>query len=240
MSNKSTNEELLIRIKNGDEVAKSIFVEQNIPLVHSIVKRFHRGTANYDELYQIGCVGLMKAINNFDLKYHVQFSTYAVPIIMGEIKRYFRDDGNMRISRSLKEGYLVMIQKKEELSQQYHREPTYQEIAGALNIDVSDVILAFEAHQFVYSLDETIYENDGAPIVLQDKVKDKEDDVTMKISLEQEIKHLEQREQLILYYRYQLGMTQGEIAKKLQISQVQVSRLEKKILHNLKQKFTVG
>lgn len=240
MKMKQSNEELLVRIKDGDEEAKSIFVEQNAPLVHAIVKRFYKGNINYDELYQIGFVGFMKALNNFDFKYHVKFSTYAVPIIMGEIKRYFRDDGSMRISRSLKEGYLVMIQKKEELSQIYNREPTYQEIAIALQIDVSDVILAFEAHQFVYSLDETIYENDGAPILLQDKVKDKEEDVTMKISLEHEIKQLNQREQLILYYRYQLGMTQGEIATKLQISQVQVSRIEKKILNNLKQKFIVG
>ncbi|EHO84777.1 sigma-70 family RNA polymerase sigma factor [Eubacterium sp. 3_1_31] len=159
---------------------------------------------------------------------------------MGEIKRFFRDDGNMRISRSLKEGYLQMSKKKEELLQKLNREPTYQEIADALSMDVADVILAFEANQFVYSLDETIYENDGSPILLEDKVSNrKEEDVVMKVSLQNEIAHLEQREQLLLHYRYDLGMKQEEIAKKLQISQVQVSRLEKKILLKLKERLMV-
>ena len=129
---------------------------------------------------------------------------------------------------------------KEELLQKLNREPTYQEIADALSMDVADVILAFEANQFVYSLDETIYENDGSPILLEDKVSNrKEEDVVMKVSLQNEIAHLEQREQLLLHYRYDLGMKQEEIAKKLQISQVQVSRLEKKILLKLKERLMV-
>lgn len=233
--NKASNEELIARIAQGDEEAKDQFVQQNSGLVYSIVKRFSRQRVTNDDLFQIGCVGLMKALNNFDTSYDVKFSTYAVPIIMGEIKRFFRDDGSMRISRSLKEGYLQMLKAKEILLQKYSHEPTYQEIADEMQIDVSDVLLAFEANQFIYSLDETIYENDGSPILLEDKVgNQKEEDVVMKVSLREEIAKLEQREQLLLHYRYDLAMKQDKIAEKLNISQVQVSRLEKKIIEKLK------
>lgn len=239
--NKASNEELIARIAQGDEEAKSQFVQQNSGLVYSIVKRFSRQRVATDDLFQIGCVGLMKALNNFDTSYDVKFSTYAVPIIMGEIKRFFRDDGNIRISRSLKEGYLQMIKVKELLLQRCNHEPTYQEIANEMQIDVSDVLLAFEANQFIYSLDETIYENDGSPILLEDKVSNqKEEDVVMKVSLREEIARLEQREQLLLHYRYDLSMKQDEIAKKLNISQVQVSRLEKKIIEKLKSRLATG
>ncbi|MEG0505996.1 MAG: SigB/SigF/SigG family RNA polymerase sigma factor [Longicatena sp.] len=235
-----SNEELIRRIQKGDEEAKSIFVKQNSGLVYSIIKRFSTKRISSEDLFQIGCVGLMKALNNFDTTYQVKFSTYAVPIIMGEIKRFFRDDGSMRISRSLKEGYLQMIKVKETLVQRYHQEPTYTQIAKEMELDVSDVILAFEANQFIYSLDETIYENDGSPILLEDKIGNpKDEDVVMKVSLRDEIQRLEQREQLLLHYRYDLSMKQEEIAKRLGISQVQVSRLEKKILKSLKDKLEV-
>lgn len=236
-----SNEELIARVAQGDEGAKSQFVKQNSGLVYAIVKRFSKQRIGSDDLFQIGCVGLMKALNNFDTSYEVKFSTYAVPIIMGEIKRFFRDDGNIRISRSLKEGYLQMLKVKEQLIQQLHREPTYGEIANEMHIEVGDVLLAFEANQFIYSLDETIYENDGSPISLEDKVGNpKEEDVVMKVSLREEIARLEQREQLLLHYRYDLSMKQDEIAKKLNISQVQVSRLEKKILDKLKLRLVAG
>lgn len=236
-----SNEELIARVAQGDEDAKSEFVKQNSGLIYAIIKRFSKQRIGNDDLFQIGCVGLMKALNNFDTSYEVKFSTYAVPIIMGEIKRFFRDDGNMRISRSLKEGYLQMLKVKEQLIQQLHREPTYLEIANEMHMEVGDVLLAFDANQFIYSLDETIYETDGSPIVLEDKVgNQKEEDVVMKVSLREEIAHLEQREQLLLHYRYDLSMKQDEIAKKLNISQVQVSRLEKKIIEKLKQRFVVG
>ncbi len=237
MSSKTSlsNEELILLIQQGDEQAKSLFVEQNSPLIYSIIKRFSKNKVSADDLFQIGCIGLMKALNNFDMKYQVKFSTYAVPIIMGEIKRFFRDDGSIRISRSLKEGYLAMCKCKDTLLQKLNREPTYQEIANEMQIDVGDVILAFEANQFIYSLDETIYENDGSPISLEDKISDhKQQDIVMKISLDKELTKLEQRDQLLLYYRYECNMKQDEIAKKLGISQVQVSRLEKKILEKLK------
>ncbi len=234
------NEELIDRIRLGDEEAKSIFVKQNSPLVYSIVHRFGRQRASKEDLFQIGCVGLMKALNNFDTSYEVKFSTYAVPIIMGEIKRFFRDDGSIRISRSLKEGYLQMIKVKEMLQQKWNKEVTYQDIANEMQIEVYDVILAFEANQFLYSLDETIYQNDGSPIILEDKISNpKEEDVVLKLSLKDEITKLDQREQLLLYYRYDLSMKQDEIAKKLHISQVQVSRLEKKIIQKLKERLVI-
>ena len=241
MEKTASNEELIERIRLGDEEAKSCFVQQNSALVYSIIRRFSRQRISNEDLFQIGCVGLMKALNTFDTTYEVIFSTYAVPIIMGEIKRFFRDDGSIRISRSLKEGYLQMVKAKEVLLQKLNHEPTYQEIADAMELDVADVILAFEANQFIYSLDETIYENDGSPILLEDKVSNKkEEDVVMKVSLRDEIQKLDQREQLLLHYRYDLSMKQEEIARKLNISQVQVSRLEKKIIKKLKERLAVA
>ena len=241
MEKTASNEELIERIRLGDEEAKSCFVQQNSALVYSIIRRFSRQRISNEDLFQIGCVGLMKALKNFDTSYEVKFSTYAVPIIMGEIKRFFRDDGSIRISRSLKEGYLQMVKAKEVLLQKLNHEPTYQEIADAMELDVADVILAFEANQFIYSLDETIYENDGSPILLEDKVSNKkEEDVVMKVSLRDEIQKLDQREQLLLHYRYDLSMKQEEIARKLNISQVQVSRLEKKIIKKLKERLAVA
>jgi len=239
--NTLTNEELIKRIRQGDEQAKECFVTQNTPLIYAIIKRFHKQRGMSDDLFQIGCIGLMKALNHFDLSYQVKFSTYAVPIIMGEIKRFFRDDGSMRISRSLKEGYLQMVKAKEELIQKLGREATYQEIADHLHMELSDVILAFEANQFVYSLDETIYENDGSPIHLEDKVaQNKERDLVMELALKKEMKQLDERDRLLLYYRYEKNMKQEEIAQKLGVSQVQVSRLEKKILAKLKERLVEG
>ncbi|MEF9919772.1 MAG: sigma-70 family RNA polymerase sigma factor [Erysipelotrichaceae bacterium] len=230
------NEKAIIEIQNGNDELKEEFVKANTPLVYAIVKRFSHSRLGSDELFQIGCIGLMKAINKFDISYEVKFSTYAVPVIMGEIKRFFRDDGTMRISRSLKEGYLKMTKVKEQLTQVYNRDVTYQEIADYMVIDVSDVILAFEANQFIYSLDEPIYEKDGNEIHLSDKVaNNSEEDIVLRLSLDKEISNLSQRERLILYYRYDLGMKQDEIALKLHISQVQVSRLEKKIIEKLRE-----
>lgn len=239
MKQEQTNEELLALIKTGDEEAKAIFVKKNTGLVYAIVKRFSKQRCSSEDLFQIGCVGLMKAITNFNMDYEVKFSTYAVPIIMGEIKRFFRDDGSMRISRSIKEGYLHMIKCKEQLFQELGYEPTYIQIADKLNIDVGDVLLAFEANQFIYSLNEPIYENDGSCIHLEDKVPDHQDkDITLEIALKKEIKQLEQRDQMLIYYRFEKNMKQEEIAIKLGVSQVQVSRLEKKILLKLKGKLT--
>lgn len=241
MNDYSNNEIEMIAIQKGDQEAKERFVKANTPLVYSIVKRFSHSRISSEELFQIGCIGLMKAINNFDTSYEVKFSTYAVPIIMGEIKRFFRDDGSMRISRSLKEGYLSMIKVKDRLIQTFDREVTYQEIADEMGCEVSEVILAFEANQFIYSLDEPIYEKDGNPIHLEDKIANvKEEDIVLKLSLNKEVNHLEERDRLLLYYRYELGMKQDEIAQRLKISQVQVSRLEKRIIEKLRDRLTKG
>lgn len=156
-------------------------------------------------------------------------------MILGEMKRFFRDDGSMRISRSMKENYLQMLKIRDELQQRLGREVHYEEIAAEGGFDLSEVILAFEANQFTLSFDEVIYENDGSPIVLQDKVADpRAQDVAMHVSLMREVKRLPQRDQLLLHYRYDLGMKQEDIAARLQISQVQVSRLERRILKELK------
>ncbi|WP_235846433.1 sigma-70 family RNA polymerase sigma factor [Merdibacter massiliensis] len=230
-----SNEELIQAIQEGSQEAKDVFVTRNQPLVYALAKRFVSSRIPFEELVQIGCVGLMKALNHFDLRYQVKFSTYAVPIILGEIKRFFRDDGSIRISRSMKENYLQMLKVREQLQQNYGREVSYEEIAQACHLEVEDVILAFEANQFTLSFDEVIYENDGSPILLEDKVADeKQKDVTLQVSLRQEIARLSQREQLLLHYRYDLGMKQEEIAQRLHVSQVQVSRLERKVLEKLK------
>ena len=221
-----SNEALIEAIQRGDKEAKDVFVRRNQALVYALAKRFSSSRIPFEELVQIGCVGLMKALNHFDLSYQVKFSTYAVPIILGEIKR---------ISRSVKESYLQMLKVQEQLQQKLGRKVSYEEIAEACELDVADVILAFEANQFTLSFDEVIYENDGSPIVLQDKVADERSgDVTLQVSLRQEIARLPQREQLLLHYRYDLGMKQEEIAQRLQVSQVQVSRLERKVLSKLK------
>lgn len=230
-----SNEALIEAIQHGSKEAKDVFVQRNQPLVYALAKRFVSSRIPFEELVQIGCVGLMKALNHFDLQYQVKFSTYAVPIILGEIKRFFRDDGSMRISRSVKENYLLMVKERERLQQTYGREVSYEEIAAACQLEVADVILAFEANQFTLSFDEVIYENDGSPIVLEDKVADdRQSDIVLRLSLIQEIARLPLREQLLLHYRYDLGMKQEEIAKRLHVSQVQVSRLERKVLEKLK------
>lgn len=232
------NETLIKAAHEGDEAAKEAFVEKNQGLVYSCIQRFVSKKISREDLFQIGCVGLMKALNNFDLSMNVQFSTYAVPIIFGEVKRFFRDDGSMRISRSLKEGFLVMVKVKDELFQKLNREPTYSEIAQASGYDVSDVLLAFDANQFIYSLDEPIYEKDGNSLYLEDKISDKDShDITLRCAMQKEIKALDARDQLLIHYRYECGLKQDEIARKLNISQVQVSRLEKKILKQLKERF---
>lgn len=230
-----SNEALIEAIHDGSKEAKDVFVERNQPLIYALAKRFVSSRVPFEELVQIGCVGLMKALNHFDLNYQVKFSTYAVPIILGEIKRFFRDDGSMRISRSVKENYLAVMKTREQLMQEHGREVNYDEIAEACQLEVGDVILALEANQFTLSFDEVIYENDGSPIVLEDKVADgRQKDVILHLSLLQEIARLPQREQLLLHYRYDLGMKQEEIAKRLSVSQVQVSRLERKVLAKLK------
>jgi len=232
---KASTLELLEKVRSGDDHAKELVVNQNLGLVWSIVHRFRNNHYDKDDLFQIGCIGLMKAINNFDPTYKVQFSTYAVPIIMGEIKRYFRDDGTIKVSRSLKELNLKINKAKEILQNQYGDEPTVEDIANYLEVSVQDVVEAVDASYYPTSLSEPIYEKDGSTISMEERVEDKKDKMWFeKIALGMEIEKLDEKERLILHMRYQLEYNQERVAKRLQISQVQVSRLEKKIIAKLR------
>ena len=231
--------ELIHLAQLGDMTARECLMKENMGLVYSITGRF-RNHSCYQDLNQIGAMGLLKAILNFDGSFEVRFSTYAVPIILGEIKRFFRDEGQMKVSRSLKENYLKIMKAKEILSQQSQSEPTIAMIAKMCELDEADVILAMEANQQLTSLDSASNGKDGSQMRIDERISDDSNqDIEMKVALEMEIqKTLSQREQLILYYRYHQDLNQQAIAEKLNISQVQVSRLEKKIYEKLKHKLT--
>lgn len=225
----------LVLAQNGDEVAKERLVKNNIGLVWSIVHRFKNNYYDKEDLFQIGCIGLMKAINHFDVRYGVQFSTYAVPIIMGEIKRYFRDDGTIKVSRSLKELNIKINKVKEELTNEMGHEPSIQDIADCLEVDKQDVIEAIDSSYYPTSLSEPIYEKDGSTISMEERIEDSHHQMWFeKMALKLEIEKLDEKEKLILYLRYKLDFNQEKVAQRLNISQVQVSRLEKKIITKLR------
>lgn len=232
---KSHTIELLEKVRLGDERAKEEVVNDNLGLVWSIVHRFKNSYYDKEDLFQIGCIGLMKAINNFDTSYDVQFSTYAVPIIMGEIKRYFRDDGTIKVSRSLKELNIKITKAKEILQNQTHQEPTIEEVAHYLKVDKQEVIEAIDASYYPTSLNESIYEKDGSTIQVEDRLIDKSDIMWFeKLALKMEMEKLDDKEKTIIYLRYHEEYNQETVAQILGISQVQVSRLEKKIITKLR------
>ncbi len=231
-------QELILKAQGGDLEAKRILVENNSGLVYSIANRF-RNNNSYQDIVQIGFIGLIKSINNFDFSFNVAFSTYAVPIILGEIKRYFRDEGQVKVSRSIKENYIKLSKLKEQLTQELDRDPTIEELAQASEMDPMDVTLALECNQYCASLDSSVDQDDGSSMRLEEKIEDKNGlDIPLQLALRQEVNGLEQREQLLLYYRYEKDMNQTEIAKILNLSQVQVSRLEKKIYQKLKERLS--
>ena len=233
--------DLLVKVRSGDEQAKEQVVKDNLALVWSIVHRFKNSYYDKEDLFQIGCIGLMKAINHFDPSYNVQFSTYAVPIIMGEIKRYFRDDGTIKVSRSLKELNIKVTKAKEILQAENNEEPTVEEVARYLEVDVHDVVEAIDSSYYPTSLSEPIYEKDGSTISMEDRLIDKSDHMWFeKIALEMEMEKLDEKEKMIIYMRYQLDYNQEAIAQRLGISQVQVSRLEKKIVTKLRTRLKDG
>jgi len=204
-------------------------------LVWSIVHRFKNSYYDKEDLFQIGCIGLMKAINNFNDAYNVQFSTYAVPIIMGEIKRYFRDDGTIKVSRSLKELNLKIQKAREVLTYSLDREATLYDIADYLQEDPQDIIMAQDASYYPTSLNEPIYEKDGSSISMEERIEDVKNKMWFeKMALEMEIAKLDEKEKLIITLRYYNDYNQEKVAKRLGIPQVQVSRLEKKIIQKLK------
>ncbi|GGJ59481.1 RNA polymerase sporulation-specific sigma factor [Anoxybacillus voinovskiensis] len=228
--------ELIRRSQEGDEEAREEIIQKNMRLVWSVVQRFLNRGYEPDDLFQIGCIGLLKSVDKFDLSYDVKFSTYAVPMIIGEIQRFIRDDGTVKVSRSLKETGNKIRKAKDELSKQYGRAPTVTEIADYLQILPEDVVLAQEAARSPASIHETVYENDGDPITLLDQIANQEELWFDKLALKKAIEELEERERLIVYLRYYKDQTQSEVASRLGISQVQVSRLEKKILQQIKQR----
>ncbi|MBQ3306689.1 MAG: SigB/SigF/SigG family RNA polymerase sigma factor [Bacilli bacterium] len=221
---------------NTNPIARDLLIEGNLKLVLSILKKFYNKTDNMDDLFQIGCIGLIKAIDNFDLKYNVQFSTYAVPMILGEIKRYMRDNNTLRISRSLKDIAFKAIKVKEDYYQKNGYEISYQEIAKELGVNEFDVYNALNAMKDPISMYEPIYNDGGDTIYLCDQIIDEryETDFSKKMSLDNAVNSLNRREKYILDERYVMGKTQMEIAEELDISQAQVSRIEKKAIKELK------
>lgn len=227
--------ELIVKSQNGDKDARDVIVNRNTRLVWSVVQRFLNRGYEPDDLFQIGCIGLIKSVDKFDLSYDVKFSTYAVPMIIGEIQRFLRDDGTVKVSRSLKEMANKIRKMKDELSKTFGRVPTINELAEKLEISPEEVVFAQEASRSLASIHETVYENDGDPITLLDQIADQSETKWFdKIALKEAICHLNERERLIVYLRYYKDQTQSEVADRLGISQVQVSRLEKKILEQIK------
>lgn len=229
--------ELIRQAKEGNMEARSRLVEENIGLIWSVVRRFQgRGYENED-LFQIGSIGLLKCIDHFDLDRDVKFSTYAVPLIMGEIKRFLRDDGMVKVSRSLKEMNYRIKKETEAYQKEHNREPTLHEISVTLQADESDILMAMESGQEIHSLHQIIYQGDGDEIHLEDRIEQQEDvieDATNRMYIDQLLDCLAVDERRLIEMRYFENQTQTSVAQTLGISQVQVSRLEKKILKKLR------
>lgn len=229
--------ELLQKTQNGDQKAREQLINGNLRLVLSVIQRFTNRGENLDDLFQVGCIGLIKAIDHFDLSHAVRFSTYAVPMILGEIRRYLRDNNSVRVSRSLKDIAYKAMQVKERLTNETQREPTVEEIAKELELPKHEVVLALEAIVDPVSLNEPIYSDGGDTIYVMDQVSDKSDDHGWleEIALKEAISRLGPREKKILSLRFFGGKTQVEVANEIGISQAQVSRLEKSALDRIKE-----
>lgn len=232
--------EWIRRAKEGEKEAKEKLVTENTGLVWSVVRGFAGRGYELEDLFQIGCIGLMKSIERFDLSYEVKFSTYAVPLITGEIRRFLRDDGMVKVSRKLKENGYKAYRAAVSLSLELSREATIEEIGARANLPVEDVVMALEANAEVESLYKTTYQSDGKEILLIDHIPkevDEEEKLLNHMALVQAMEELEERERTLIKLRYFQNKTQSEIAKVLSISQVQVSRLEKKILLKMRKNF---
>ena len=230
-------EKLFTDLKNGDVSAREKLAEGNLKLVLSILKKYQNRCDNMDDLFQIGCIGLIKAIDNFNLDYNVRFSTYAVPLILGEIRRYLRDNSNLRISRSIKDLAYKALKLKEEYFITHGKELSNEIISKELNVPEIDIIIALDAMKDPVSMFEPIYDNGGDTIYLEDQIeskKDKQDSWDMVISLKNAINNLKDKERKIITERFLIGKTQMEIAEEIGISQAQVSRLEKSGIDDLK------
>lgn len=235
---KNAEKEVLFeRIQSGDKEARELYIKGNLRLVLSIIQRFSNSNENVDDLFQIGCIGLMKAIDNFDLTQNVKFSTYAVPMIIGEIRRYLRDNNSIRVSRSLRDTAYKAIYAKEALTKKNDKEPTVNEIADEIGINSKDIIFALDAIQNPVSLFEPVYSEGGDTLFIMDQISDKknkEENWVEEISLKEAMDRLSERENNIIKLRFFQGKTQMEVADEIHISQAQVSRLEKSALKNMK------
>lgn len=229
--------ELLKRMRNGENDCRDEFIRCNLRLVLSVIQRFNNRGENPDDLFQVGCVGLIKAIDNFDLNQNVRFSTYAVPMIIGEIRRYLRDNNSIRVSRSLRDIAYKALQVKERIVREKNQQPTIGEIAKELNISREEVVFALDAIQDPVSIFEPIYNDGGDSLFIMDQISDtknKDENWLDNISLREAMKKLSVREKLILSMRFFQGRTQMEVADEIGISQAQVSRLEKNALKNMR------
>lgn len=233
--------ELLRRMKAGDEEAKEKYIKGNLRLVLSVIKRFSSSNENPDDLFQIGCIGLIKAINNFNTELDVKFSTYAVPMIIGEVRRYLRDNNSIRVSRSLRDTAYKAIYAKEGYMKRNLREPTIQEISSEIGISKEDIVFALDAIQMPMSLSEPVYSDGGDALYVMDQISDKknkEDNWIEELALQAAMERLDERERYIIKLRFFEGKTQIEVADEIRISQAQVSRLEKHALKVMKQYLT--
>lgn len=236
LTNEEKNE-LFIQIEQGDKKAREKLIEGNLRLVLSVIQRFAASNENADDLFQVGCIGLMKAIDNFDRSLNVRFSTYAVPMIIGECRRYLRDNNAIRVSRSLRDIAYKAIYAKERILKEEDREPTIDEVAKAIEMDKEMVVMALDAIATPVSLYDPVYQEGGDTLYIMDQVSDKknkEDSWVEDISLKEAMKKLSEREYNIIKLRFFEGKTQTEVANEIAISQAQVSRLEKSALRSMK------
>ena len=235
-------EALFVRIKQGDSEARETYIKGNLRLVLSVIKRFSGNHENMDDLFQIGCIGLIKSIDNFDPTMNVKFSTDAVPMIIGEIRRYLRDNNSIRVSRSLRDTAYKAIHAKEVLSKNSFKEPTLQEIAEESGVAAEDILYALDAIQSPVSLYDPVYTDGGDTLYVMDQISDKknkEENWVEKLSLSDAMNHLSERENFIINLRFFEGKTQMEVADEIHISQAQVSRLEKSALKTIRQYLTL-
>ena len=232
---------LIQKAHEGDKEAREQLVKENVGLVWSVVKRFYGRGTDPEDLFQIGSIGLLKAIDKFDLSYDVRFSTYAVPMISGEIKRFLRDDGMIKVSRSLKELSYKLFQAREDMTAKLGREPTLEELSRVLKVEKEEIVQAMAAGGEVESIYKPIHQKEGSEIRLMDKLEEKEhqeEKILNCMLLQQLLETLDKEERRLIYLRYFQNQTQSAVGKKLGISQVQVSRMEKKIMEALRREGT--
>jgi RNA polymerase sporulation-specific sigma factor len=231
-------DELFRQVLAGDKKAREKYIKGNLRLVLSIIQRFNNSNENIDDLFQIGCIGLIKAIDNFDISQGVRFSTYAVPMIIGEVRRYLRDNNAIRVSRSLRDTAYKAIYAKEAMMKNQEKEPTLEEIAKEIDVPAENIAFALDAIQSPVSLYEPVYSEGGDTLYIMDQISDRKNKESLwveHLSLKDAMNHLPERENTIIKLRYFEGKTQMEVAEEIHISQAQVSRLEKNALHIMKE-----